>query len=128
MVGVLVRDQHAVEPFDLCVQQLLAAVRRHVDEDARMLAVGVVSRDQQAAAAAAVFRIVRIAVAPAERPARPANGRAAAEDGEGQTHAACATGCGIFLNSRKKFSVVCRAMSSNETPRTSARTLAVSTT
>jgi hypothetical protein len=35
---------------------------------------------------------------------------------------------GTLEKSRKKFSVVCRAISSNATPRVSASTLAVSTT
>jgi hypothetical protein len=35
---------------------------------------------------------------------------------------------GTLLNSRKKFSDVCRAISSKETPRVSAKTFAVSTT
>ena len=34
MVGVLVGDQHAVEPVDLRREQLLAAVRRAVDQNA----------------------------------------------------------------------------------------------
>ncbi len=84
--------------------------------------------DQQRAAPAAVLRIVRIAGAPAERRARHADRRAAAEDGEGQAHAAFASVRGTLLNSRKKFSVVCRAISSADTPRASASTLAVSTT
>ena len=41
---------------------------------------------------------------------------------------ATAAGRGTLLNSRKKFSVVWRAISSGVTPRISASTLAVSTT
>ena len=42
--------------------------------------------------------------------------------------AAASLARGTLLNRRKKFSVVWRAISSNETPRVSASTLAVSTT
>src|SRR5438105_2253937 len=73
-------------------------------------------------------RIFRIARAPAGAGPRHAAGRAAAEDREGQTHAAAAAARGTLANRRKKFSVVCRQSSSNVTPRTSASTLATSTT
>ena len=88
MVGVLVGDEHAVEPGHLGLKQLLAQVRRTVDQHARVVALGVAALDQQAAAPPAVLRIVGVAVAPAERHARHAHGRPAAEDGEAQTHAA----------------------------------------
>ena len=72
-------------------------------------------------AAAAVLRVVRIAGAPAERRPRHAAGRAAAEDGEAQRHATrlrrrwlLPRGRGTLVNSRKKFSVVWRAISSND--------------
>src|SRR5689334_21908821 len=125
---MLVRDQHAVEPVDFSIQKLLAAVGRGIDQQTRTLAYGVRLCHQQAAAAPAVLRIVRIAVTPAERDARHAHGRAAAEDRVSQTHAAPARVCGTLLNSRKKFSVVCRAICSKLTPRMSASTLAVSIT
>src|SRR6185312_8576885 len=83
---------------------------------------------QQRAAPPAVFRIVRIAGAPSQRDARHTHRRPAAEDGESQAHAASGRFVGTLLNRRKKFSVVCRAISSSETPRVSASTLAVSTT
>ena len=34
MVGVLVGVEHAVEPIDLGIEQLLAQIRRRVDQDA----------------------------------------------------------------------------------------------
>ena len=82
---------------------------------------------QQRAAAAAVLRVVRIAAAPAERRTRHAGGGAAAEDRQRQRHAA-AFAAGTLENRRKKFSVVCREISSKVTPRVSASTLATSTT
>ena len=106
VVGMLMRDQHAVEPIDLRVQELLAQIRRAVDQNARP-AIGACTRStNKSAAPPAVFRLVRIARAPAERDARHAHGGAAAENGEGEAHAAFAKVRGTLLNKRKKFSVV----------------------
>ena len=125
LVGMLVGQKHRVDVIDFCIDQLLAQVGRGVDHDPRRaLPVGLF--DHQRAAAAAVFGIVGIAGAPAERGARDAGRRAAAEDCQCQTHAA--TGCGTFENRRKKFSDVWREISSSETPRVSASTFATSTT
>ena len=126
LVGVLMGQVHRVDVIDLGVDQLLAQVGRGVDHDPRG-AVRARALDQQRAAAAAVLRIVGIAGAPAERRARYAGGGAAAEDRQRHRHAA-AFGAGTFENSRKKFSVVCREISSSETPRVSASTFATSTT
>ena len=112
--------------IDLGVDQLFAQVRRGVNHDPRG-AVRARTLDQQRAAAAAVFRVVGIASAPAQCRSRYAGGGAAAEDGQRHRHAA-AFGVGTFENSRKKFSVVCREISSSETPRVSASTFATSTT
>ena len=35
MVGMLMRDQHAVEPVDFGIEQLLAKIGRAVDQNAR---------------------------------------------------------------------------------------------
>ena len=126
LVGMLVGQEHRVEVIDFGVDQLLAQIRRGVDHDARD-ALARRALDQQRAAAAAVFGIVGIAAAPAERRARHAGGRAAAEDRQRQRHAA-AFAAGTLENRRKKFSVVCREISSSDTPRVSASTLATSTT
>ena len=115
--------------------------RRGVDEDAGHAGVAA-AFNQQRGAPAAVLGIVRVADAPAERRPGNATGRAAAEDRDRQRHpagqawagaASAALGApasrrGTLENSRKKLSVVCRATSSNEMPRVSASTLAVSTT
>src|SRR5665213_1148900 len=127
MVGVLVGHQHTVEPVDLGIDKLLTEIGRGVDQDA-----GEAGRaralDQERGPPPAIPRVVGIASAPAERRTRHAHGRPAAEDGETQAHAATAGGRGTLLNRRKKFSVVWRAISSGGTPRTSAKTWAVSTT
>ena len=131
VVGVLVRVEHRVDPIDVGVEQLLAQIRRGVDQHPGD-AGAVAALDQQRGAAAAVLGILRVAVAPAEPGARNAAGRAAAEDLEVQRHAAVksarAAGRGTLSNSLKKLALVWRAISSGETARVSAKTLAVSTT
>ncbi len=142
VVGVFVGDQHAVEPWHVGVEQLLAKVGRGVDQNPGD-AVRTVPFDQQRGAPPPVFRIVRVAGAPAERRPRHAHRRPAAQNREFHRHAnfadadcvnlSAATagpgeGLGTLLNSRKKFSVVWRAISASLTPRTSASTLAVSVT
>ena len=126
LIGMLVGEKHRVDVIDIGVDQLLAQIRRGIDHDPR----GAAFRrplDQQGAAAAAVFRIARIAGAPAQRRPRHAGRRSAAENGQRQRHAAAFAG-GTLLNRRKKFSVVWRDISSSETPRVSASTFAISTT
>src|SRR5262249_834491 len=98
---------------------------RGVDHDPRRAVLGG-ALGHQRAAAPAIPGIVGIALAPAERRTRNARRRAAAEDRQGQRHVAAARG--TLENSRKKFSVVCRAIASSETPRESASTRATSTT
>ena len=93
VVGMLVGVENAVEPIDLGVEQLLAQIRRGVDQDPRD-AAGIATLDQERRAAAAVFRIVGIAGAPAQRRPRHAAGRSAAENGEFQRHAAGAPSLG----------------------------------
>src|SRR5579872_2607808 len=139
MVGMFVAVEDAVQPIDFGIEQLVAQIGRGVDKNARDAPVAA-PLDQQRRAPATVLRIVRIAGAPAKRRSRHAGGRAAAQNGECQGHAAvefwsagsrrsaAPPACGTFLNSRKKLSVVWRATSSRETPRDSASTLTVSTT
>ena len=126
LVGMLMGQEHRVDVIDIGVDQLLAQVGRGVDHDPRHAAIPG-SLDQQRAAAAAVLRIAGIARAPAERRTGNAGRRSAAENGQGQRHAVD-SGAGTLENSRKKFSVVWREISSSETPRVSASTLAISTT
>src|SRR6267142_1638339 len=118
-----------VDPIDVIdtgVDQLFAQVGRGIDHDPRDPAIAS-PLDEQRATAAAVFRIIGIAGAPAERGTRHAGRGSATEDCQRQRHAVASAG-GTFENSRKKFSVVWREISSNETPRVSASTLATSTT
>src|SRR5690242_8519651 len=126
VVGMLVRVEDAIEPIDIRVQELLAQVRRGVDQHPGALALAAL--DQERTAAPAVLRILGITGAPAERRPRHAARRAAAQDGELEAHAAAAALRGTLENRRKKFSVVWAAISSSDTPRACASTLAVSTT
>src|SRR5262249_51635292 len=140
VVGMLVGEEHRIEPVHLGVEKLLAQIGRRVDQypsDADSVA----PLNQQRGAPAAVSGVGWIAGPPAQRGARNAARGTRAEDREARCHAArgqaradcvswsAPTVCGGTLrNRRKKFSLVCRAMSSGATLRVSARTLAVSTT
>src|ERR1700736_3266300 len=127
MVGVLVGIKHGIEPLDVRVEQLLAQIRRGVDEHAGAPAC-VAALDQQRAAPAPVLGIAGVGIAPAEPDARHAGRRAAAEDRGRERHAAFMAARGALANRRKKFSVVWRAISSTLTPRVCASTRAVSVT
>src|ERR1700722_20367523 len=126
LIGMLMGQKYRIDVIDIGVDQLLAQIGRGVDQDPGE-AVIPAALDQQRAAAAAVFRVVGIAGAPAERRTRNAGRGSGTENGQGQRHAD-ASANGTFENSRKKFSVVWREISSSETPRVSASTLAISTT
>src|SRR4051812_19197763 len=139
-VGVLVGEQHRVEPVHLGIEQLLAQVGRGIDQDPGD-ACAVAPFYQQRGASAPVPGIARIADAPAQCRARNAAGgpeprmvTLAVMGARTQTGAEClssstAAACGGTLrNRRKKLSLVWRAMVSSDTPRASASTLAVSTT
>src|SRR5437667_8136742 len=126
LVRVLVGQKHRIDMIDIGVDQLLTQIRRSVDHDPRG-AVRARTLDKERAASAAVLWIVGIARTPAERRARHACRGAAAENRQRHRHAA-AFGAGTLENRRKKFSVVCRDISSKETPRVSASTFATSTT
>src|SRR5579883_2986038 len=142
MIRVLMGVEHGIEPVDVGIEQLLAQIRRRIDQKARNTTCrGTTAFDQKRRAAAAVLRIVRIARAPTQGRARHSGGRAAAKDRELKRHAAGGCNCanciklssmsrgrGTLEKSLKKLALVCRAMVSNETPRASANTLAVSTT
>src|SRR3984893_10217265 len=123
VVGVLVGEDHPVEPLHFGAEQLLAEIRRSVDQR-RGAARACGFLDEKRAAAAAVFRVCRVARAPALSHARNAAGGAAAEDGEGERHQAL----GTLEKRRKKFALLIFAMASKLTPRVSASTRAVSAT
>src|SRR4051812_35075715 len=127
MVGMRVREQHAIQVVDFRIQELLANVGRGINQNARRSA-GPAALDQQRAAPPAVLRIVRIAGAPAAAQSRHTGRRTTAQNDEPQAHATASTGCGTLANSRKKFAVVWAAIASRERPRVRASTAAVSTT
>ncbi len=128
MVGVLVGHQHAVEPIDVGVEELLAEVRRGVDQHPGEAASGRCARPAARSAAGGSS-----GCSGSQAP-QPSAGRGTPMDDpqprmvKRRRHAATAAGRGTLLNSRKKFSVVWRAISSGGTPRVSASTWAVSAT
>ena len=69
MVGVIVREEDAVDGRDLGVEELLANVRRRIDEHPGAIAPGD-PLDEGGTASTAVLRIVRIAAAPMRAEAR----------------------------------------------------------
>ena len=98
MVGVLVGVENAVEPIDVGVEKLLAQIGRGVHQHAREPLPSLprlrgrgrlgVPLDQERGAPAPVLRVFRIAVTPAQSRPRHAAGRATAENGDFQGHAA----------------------------------------
>jgi hypothetical protein len=77
--------EHAVERSDTADQQLLAQVRRGIDQHARRAGVGF-ALDQQRASEPAVARFLGIAGSPIVADARHATRGAAPKDGEFQAH------------------------------------------
>ncbi len=63
MIGVVVGIEHAIDPTCARVKQLLAKVRRGIDQD-RGLTARAVAFDQQRAAPAPILRILGIACTP----------------------------------------------------------------
>src|SRR6185437_10938681 len=126
LIGVLMGEEYRIDMIDLGVDQLLAQIGRGIDHDPGHAPVRR-QLHQQRTAAAAVLRVGGVARAPAQRGARNAGRGSAAENRERERHAAVSA-AGTLLNSRKKFAVVWREISSSETPRASASTLAISTT
>ena len=86
LVGMLMGQEHRVDVVDVGVDQLLAQIGRGIDHDPRDAVIRCPLGEQRTAAAA-VFRIVGIACAPAQRRTRNAGGGSAAENGQGQRHA-----------------------------------------
>src|SRR4029079_6274717 len=73
MVGMLMRDQYAVEPVDFGVEKLHAQIRRTIDQNAGAVAIRINALDKQRATPAAVLRVVRVARTPTESHARHAH-------------------------------------------------------
>src|SRR4029450_17026 len=113
------------KPLHPGLEKLLAQVGRGIDQHSGD-AGPVPPLNQKRGAPAAIFGIARIAVA-ARRPrivklaVMVPCAQAYAERLSVPASAPCG---GTLRNRRKKFSLVCRAIISSETPRTSARTLA----
>ncbi len=127
VVGVIVGVEHAVEPIDIDVEQLLAEVGRSVDQHIGG-PLAALPLHQHRAAAAAVLGVRRIARAPMIADTWHAARRAAAENGELQCHAVDwprNRDAGTFLNRRAKLAVVAAAISASLKPRTAARRAAV---
>jgi hypothetical protein len=80
---MFMRDEHAIEPVNLGVQQLRAKIGRAVDENTCSLSLSIAALHQQRASSPSILRVVRIANTPAESHPRDAHGRAAAQNGEG---------------------------------------------
>ena len=104
---MLVGDQHAVEPVDVGVEELLAEVRRGVDQDAGAAA--------RAAAARPAARCAAGGSSDCSGRRRPSRAPAAARPSDEPQPRIVKRrlmrrpppGRGTLLNSRKKFSVVC---------------------
>src|SRR5215475_6317523 len=128
MVRMFMSIEHRVEVIDAGIEQLFAQVRRGIDQHAGLAAVRGRAIDQDRAPPPSVLGITGIASAPPGPRPRHAAGKAASQNGDRKHHAAAAEMCGTLLKRRKKFSVVWRAIWSNETPRTLASTFAVSVT
>src|ERR1051326_3757785 len=125
LVGVIVRNENAVEMRAPRIQQLLAQIRRSVDKHGRCPIVAALAQ-QNGASPPPVLRIVRIAGAPISGIVRTAQARnagrgAASENGDFQS----AHGRFARVNSRKKFSVVVSASAAKLTPFISASISAV---
>src|SRR5205814_1156524 len=121
-------NDHAVQPVDVGIEQLLAQIRRRIDEDARRCAVGdVAAFDQDRAPPTSVLRIGGIAPAPPLPHARHAARRAAAQYGDIETQGSAAMACtaGILANRRKALAAVISAISASLTPFICASTPAV---
>ena len=82
VVGVRMGHQHAVEPIDVGVEQLLAQVGRGVDQHLRLAACRRARSTSTEQRRRRLRGFVGIAGAPALRDARHAAGGAAAEDGQ----------------------------------------------
>src|SRR5262249_27892360 len=140
VVGMLRGEEHRIKPVHLGVEKLLAQVGRSIDQHSSD-PDSVAPFNQQRRPPTAVSGVARIAGPPAQRGARNAARGTGAEDREARCHAtrgqagadcvslsAPAARGGTLRKRRKKFSLVCRAISSGATLRVSARTWAVSTT
>ncbi len=107
VVGVVMRIEDAVERFAAHAQELLAQIRRGVDQH-RGVPLLAETLDQRAAAAAAVLRVGRIAGAPHGADARHAAGRPAPEDRGAVAHATAVLGCAGRFDLAKQAKEVVR--------------------
>mmetsp|Transcript_6994 Transcript_6994/g.11294 ORF Transcript_6994/g.11294 Transcript_6994/m.11294 type:complete len:278 (+) Transcript_6994:98-931(+) len=111
MVGVGMGIDHPVKPSDALIQQLVAQVRRGVDQDARF-AARTCALHQKGTALPPVLGIARIAIPPMSAQSRHPTRGAAAQDREGQRVSHGTTVYPAALeNKRSKFFWVCAANS-----------------
>ena len=120
VVGMVVGVEHAVEQADAGVEQLIAAVRRRVDQHVRR-PLSALALHEQRAAPPPVLRIGG-SQAPQTLPMRGTppdvpQPRIVTFKLMRRFAARSRRGRGTFLNRRKKFSLVVRAMSASLTPR-----------
>jgi hypothetical protein len=85
MIGMFMSEQDAIELCDIDVEKLFAEIGRSIDQYS-CAALWSDPLDQQRAAAATVFRIIRITIPPALAYARHSRRRAAAKNSENHGH------------------------------------------
>jgi hypothetical protein len=125
MVRMRMGIDNRIKCADPGIQQLLAHVRRGVDQNACCSIIGA-ALHQQRAAATAVFRICWVTVAPIVAQSRHAARRTAAQNCEGQSgHQAAFAKAAALTNRRSKLAVVWTANSASVRPKSCAPALAV---
>src|SRR6516165_4628026 len=130
MIRMLMREKDSVEMADILPQQLLTQIRPRIDEHLGPGSVIAEPFDEDGATPAPIFRIFRIASAPALADPRDATRGSTAENCNPEAHAASAAdpAGGILLKRRKTLALVAAAISDSDTFFNCARTLAVSVT
>ena len=112
LVGMVMRHQHAVDPIDVCVKQLVAHVGRCIDQHRGLLAFVLIPLlDEQRATTATVARLPGVAGTPVIADARDAARRTATENGGAEFHDGNTASRGTREKRRRKFSDVCSASS-----------------
>jgi hypothetical protein len=89
MIGMRMRQQDRIEIPDVMIEQLHTQIGTHIDEDCCFfLLCSAEALDKDGTPAASIFRIARIAGAPALPDPRNAARRPAAENGDRKSHRA----------------------------------------
>jgi len=114
MISMCVRVENGIKMDNIFGKHLLPQIGSRVDQD-RCAAIFAAFFNECGTPKPSVFRLVRITFAPVVANARNAAGRSAPENGQFNRHQTAASakcaGFGTLPNRRKKFSVVCRAIS-----------------